>query len=44
MIWMDNRIPVLISEIKHQGTNDERKKEGKPKQATGMLLNDMERT
>lgn len=38
VIWMDNRVPVLISEIKHQGTNDERKKEGKPKQATGNAI------
>ena len=30
--------PILISEIKHQGTNDERLKEGKDKQATGNAI------
>jgi type II restriction enzyme len=30
--------PILISEIKHQGTNDERLKEGKKKQATGNAI------
>lgn len=38
VIWMDNKYPILISEIKHQGTNDERKSEGKPKQATGNAI------
>ena len=27
--------PIVIAEIKRQGTNNEREKEGKPKQATG---------
>ena len=30
--------PILISEIKRQGTNDERLKEGKKKQATGNAI------
>ncbi len=30
--------PILIAEIKRQGTNDERRKEGKKKQATGNAI------
>lgn len=30
--------PILITEMKHQGTNDERIKEGKTKQATGNAI------
>lgn len=35
VIWMDNKYPILISESKRQGTNKERIKEGKKKQAVG---------
>lgn len=38
VIWMDNKYPILISEMKHQGTNDERIAEGKTKQATGNAI------
>ena len=38
VIWMDGKYPILISEIKHQGTNKERIKEGKPKQAVGNAI------
>jgi type II restriction enzyme len=38
VIWMDNKYPVLISEMKKQGTNDEREKEGKKKQAVGNAI------
>lgn len=38
VIWMDNKYPILISEIKHQGTNKERQAEGKEKQATGNAI------
>lgn len=37
-IWMDNKYPILISEMKRQGTNDERKEEGKPKQPIGNAI------
>jgi type II restriction enzyme len=32
------KYPILISEVKNQGTNDLRKKEGKPKQAKGNAI------
>lgn len=32
------RFPILISEVKNQGTNDMRKQEGKPKQARGNAI------
>ena len=38
VIWMDNKYPILISEMKRQGTNDEREKEGKKKQAIGNAI------
>lgn len=38
VIWMDNKYPILISEAKRQGTNNERIKEGKAKQATGNAI------
>lgn len=38
VIWMDNKYPILISEMKHQGTNDARIAEGKTKQATGNAI------
>lgn len=38
IIWMDNNYPILISEMKRQGTNNERKKEGKEKQAVGNAI------
>lgn len=38
VIWMDNKYPILISEVKHQGTNKERQLEGKPIQATGNAI------
>ena len=38
VIWMDNKYPILISEMKRQGTNNERIKEGKDKQATGNAI------
>lgn len=38
VIWMDEKYPILISEMKRQGTNDERAKEGKEKQATGNAI------
>lgn len=38
VIWMDDTYPILISEMKRQGTNDEREKEGKGKQAVGNAI------
>lgn len=38
IIWMDGKYPILISEIKHQGTNKERVQEGKSRQATGNAI------
>lgn len=38
VIWMDNKYPILISEMKRQGTNDERLEEGKAKQASGNAI------
>lgn len=38
VIWMDGKFPILISEMKRQGTNDEREKEGKGKQAVGNAI------
>lgn len=38
VIWMDNCYPILITEAKRQGTNNERLKEGKNKQATGNAI------
>ena len=38
VIWMDGKYPILISEMKRQGTNDEREKEGKKKQAVGNAI------
>lgn len=38
IIWMDDKFPILISEMKRQGTNDEREKEGKTKQAVGNAI------
>ena len=38
VIWMDNKYPILITEMKHQGTNKERMAEGKAKQSTGNAI------
>lgn len=38
VFWMDNKYPILIGEAKRQGTNDERKEEGKKKQAVGNAI------
>ena len=38
VIWMDGHYPILIGEMKHQGTNDARIAEGKKKQATGNAI------
>lgn len=38
IIWMDNKYPILISEMKRQGTNNERLAEGKKKQAVGNAI------
>lgn len=38
VVWMDGKYPILISEMKRQGTNDERLKEGKEKQASGNAI------
>jgi len=38
VIWMDNKYPVLITEMKKQGTNQERIAEGKKKQAVGNAI------
>ena len=38
VIWMNGKYPILISEMKRQGTNDERLKEGKKKQAVGNAI------
>lgn len=38
VIWMDEKYPILISEMKRQGTNEERIKEGKGKQAIGNAI------
>ena len=38
VIWMDDKYPILISEMKHQGTNDAREAEGKKRQATGNAI------
>ena len=38
VIWMDDTYPILISEMKRQGTNDERVAEGKKKQAVGNAI------
>lgn len=38
VIWMDNTYPILISEMKRQGTNNEREAEGKDKQAVGNAI------
>ena len=38
VIWMDDKYPILISEIKHQGTNKERLQEGKSRQAMGNAI------
>lgn len=38
VIWMDDKYPILISEMKRQGTNDARIAEGKTKQATGNAI------
>lgn len=38
VIWMDEKYPILISEMKRQGTNDARIAEGKTKQATGNAI------
>jgi type II restriction enzyme len=38
---MDNantKYPILVAEVKNQGTNDMRLKEGKPKQAKGIAI------
>lgn len=34
----NEKLPLIISEVKRQGTNDERKKEGKNKQSTGNAI------
>ena len=34
----NQKFPLVIAEIKRQGTNNEREKEGKPKQATGNAI------
>ena len=38
VIWMDNKYPIVLAEMKRQGTNDERMNEGKKKQATGNAI------
>ena len=38
IIWMDNKYPILIGEMKRQGTNKERLQEGKKKQAVGNAI------
>ena len=38
VIWMDNKYPILITEMKKQGTNQERIAEGKKKQAVGNAI------
>lgn len=38
VIWMDDKYPILISEMKRQGTNNEREKEGKDRQAVGNAI------
>lgn len=38
VIWMDNKYPILVSEMKRQGTNDQREIEGKTKQAVGNAI------
>lgn len=38
IIWMDRKYPILISEMKYQGTNSERLKEGKSRQAMGNAI------
>lgn len=38
VIWMDDKYPILITEMKRQGTNNEREKEGKTKQAVGNAI------
>lgn len=38
IIWMDNKYPILTTEMKHQGTNVERLAEGKKKQSTGNAI------
>lgn len=38
IIWMDKKYPILISEMKRQGTNNERVAEGKNKQAVGNAI------
>lgn len=38
VIWMDNKYPILITEMKRQGTNNERIAEGKEKQAIGNAI------
>ena len=38
IIWMDDTFPILISEMKRQGTNNEREKEGKGRQAVGNAI------
>lgn len=38
VVWMDEKYPILISEMKRQGTNSERAKEGKSKQAVGNAI------
>lgn len=38
VIWMDNKYPILITEMKRQGTNNERVKEGLTRQATGNAI------
>lgn len=38
VIWMDDTYPILISEMKRQGTNNERAAEGKTKQAVGNAI------
>lgn len=38
VIWMDDTYPILISEMKRQGTNNERMAEGKTKQAVGNAI------
>ena len=38
VIWMDNKYPILITEAKRQGTNEERLKEGKTQQAVGNAI------
>lgn len=38
VIWMDNKYPILISESKRQGTNNERINEGLSRQANGNAI------